>query len=231
VRRLLVLTAIDVEARALARQLGVRSVRRTARLQFRGRGIEIACVGIGVSQLEARAGVWPTPEIVVAAGACGALAPTLSAGDLVVPEAVITPDGSRHAVDALPGLPAGGTVLTIDRVLETADEKARLWVDTGALAVDMESAIIVRWARQRGARVAVVRGVADSATRGVPLDLAAAVSANGRIAKTRAARAMLARPAALGDALALRRDTNAALRAVAAALARVMESGSCTWPS
>lgn len=230
-RGLLVLTAVDVEARTLARHLGVASVRRTARLQFRGPGIEIACVGIGVSQLEMRAGVWPAPELVIAAGACGALAPTLSAGDLVVPEAVIACDGTRQTLDALPGVAAAGTLLTVDRVIETADAKAPLWVETGALAVDMESAIIVRWARERGARVAVIRGVADSAQRGVPPDLAAVVSANGRVAKTRAARAVMARPAALADALALRRDTNAALRTVAAALARVMEGVSCAPPS
>jgi hypothetical protein len=41
----------------------------------------------------------------------------------------------------------------------------------------------------------------------------------------------MARPAALADALALRRDTNAALRTVAAALARVMEGVSCAPPS
>ncbi len=183
----LVFTAIDVEARGLARHLGL------ARVE--------------------------------SAGACGALAPSLATGDLVVPEAIVSHDGSRHATDALPGLARAGTLLTVADVVESPGAKSRLWMETGAAAVDMESAVIVAWARSRGIRVAVVRGVSDSATDAVPADLAALVDVGGRVRAGRAIRAALARPGALADAMHLGRGTAAALKTVAAALARVARRG------
>ena len=47
---------------------------------------------------------------------------------------------------ALPGLRRAGTLLTVDEVVATAELKARLWMETGALACDMESVPIVEWA-------------------------------------------------------------------------------------
>src|SRR3989442_7463297 len=95
----------------------------------------------------------------------------------------------------------------------------------GAAAVNMESAVIVAWAGARGVRAAVVRGVSDTATDAVPADLAALVDVGGRVSAGRAIRAALARPSALADAMHLGRGTAAALKTVAAALARVARHG------
>jgi len=224
VRSLLVLTAIDLEARALARDLGLAAVAGSRWPHYRGGAFEVACVGLRASLLDERAALLRAPTVVVSAGACGALSPSLAEGALVVPEIVLAPDGEHLATDALPGLSRQGVLLTIAEIAETAEAKARLWLETGATAVDMESAPIVRWARQRGARAAVVRGVSDIATSSVPADLASVVASDGRTSPGRAARTILARPAALGQALALRRGTSAALRAVAGALATASRS-------
>lgn len=221
---ILVLTAVDLEARALARDLGLTAVRSTDWPHFRGGALEIACIGLRASQLDTRAAAFRAPTLVVSAGACGALAPGLAEGALVVPETVIAADGERLSTDTVPGLARAGTLVTLDDVAETPEAKARLWLETTALAVDMESAPILRWARARGARAVVVRGVSDTAMHGVPADLAGLVSADGRVSAGRAARAILARPAALGQALALKRGTTAALRAVATALAALTRS-------
>src|SRR4029453_8462530 len=50
------------------------------------------------------------------------------------------PRDARNAPAALTGLWRGGTRLTIEHVLEDGAAKSRLWLDTGAIAVDMESA-------------------------------------------------------------------------------------------
>ena len=223
-RSLLVLTAIDLEARALARDLGLAAVAGSRWPHYRGGALEVACVGLRASLLDERAAALRAPTVVVSAGACGALSPSLAEGALVVPEIVLAPDGEHLATDALPGLSRQGVLLTIAEIAETAEAKARLWLETGATAVDMESAPIVRWARQRGARAAVVRGVSDIAASSVPADLASVVASDGRTSPGRAARTILARPAALGQALALRRGTSAALRAVAGALATASRS-------
>jgi adenosylhomocysteine nucleosidase len=217
VTSILVLTAVDIEARALARDLGL-AARSAAWPHFRGGVLEVACVGLRARELSVRAAAFRAPTVVVSAGACGALAPGLREGALVVPEIVLTADGERLVTDALPGLARAGTLATVADVAGTPEAKARLWLETAALAVDLESAVIMRWARDRGARAAVVRGVSDTAMQAVPPELAALVTADGRVSAGRAARAILARPAALGPALALRRGTAAALRTVATAL-------------
>ena len=217
----LVLTAIDVEARGLARHLGLARVEHSPWPHYRAGSLEIACVGVRAGRIEDRVIACGPPDVVISAGACGALAPALSTGALVVPETVVSADGNRQPTDAVPGLARAGALLTVADVVESAAAKSRLWMETGAVAVDMESAVIVAWARSRGVPAAVVRGVSDTATDAVPADLAALVDVGGRVRAGRAIRAALARPGALADAMHLGRGTAAALKTVATALAQV----------
>jgi adenosylhomocysteine nucleosidase len=218
VPRLLVLTGVDLEARGLARHLGLDPAPGPAGSHFAGGSFEIVAVGVGAGQLETRVSTVVAPALVVSAGVCGALAPELAAGALVVPEAVLGPDGQRRMTAAVGGARRHGTLLTTDRVLRDAAAKSRCWLQTGALAVDMESAAILDWAASRGWPGLVVRGVSDAAARGVPADLARVVQDDGRVRPMRAISAMLARPGALADAVALRAGTTAALKTVAATL-------------
>ena len=221
--RLLVLTAVDLEARTLARHLGLASA-GGAWAHFSGGALEIMAIGLGACHLGSRARPPASSVLVVSAGVCGALAPELAIGALVVPEVVLGPDGRRRATAAVGGPRRHGTLLTVDRVLEDPAAKARRWLETGALAADMESAPILDWAAARGLRALVVRGVSDSAARGVPADLARVIHDDGRIHPMRAVSAMLARPRALADAVALRTATTAALKTVAAALGTLSRS-------
>ena len=215
--RLLVLTAVDLEARGLARHLGLAPAARPW-AQFSGGALEIVAVGIGACHLATRAEAAAAPTLVVSAGVCGALAPELAVGALVVPEAVLGPDGRRRETASVGGPRRHGTLFTTDRVLEDAAAKSRCWLETGALAVDMESAAILDWAAARGVPGLVVRGVSDPAGRGIPADLARVVQDDGRVRPMRAVTTMLARPRALADAVGLRHGTTAALKTVAATL-------------
>lgn len=217
---ILVLTAVDVEARGLARHLGLAPVPESPWPHYRGGVLEVVCVGPRAARLDERA-LWRSPTLVISAGACGALAPDLPVGSLVVPETVIGPAGARLAVASAPPLARAGTLLTVPEVVRTPSEKARLWIETGAVAVDTESSIVLEWARGAGVPAAVIRGVSDGAASGVPSDLAAVVEPGGRVSRGHALRAMLSRPAALADAIALGRGTGAALKTVAHALGSV----------
>jgi adenosylhomocysteine nucleosidase len=220
VRPVLVLTGIDVEARGLARHLALPRVPSSDFPHFAAGALEIACVGLRAGHI-ARAERCRAPSLVISAGTCGALAPALVAGDLVVPETVLGPGPIRYATTALPGNPATGTLVSVDEVVHSGAHKTRLWMESGAVAVDMESAPIMGWARARGVMAAVVRAVADTSERGVPADLAAVVADDGRVRTLRAVSAVLARPRAAADAMALRTTTNTALKAIAQALARI----------
>ncbi len=220
-RPVLVLTAIDLEARGLARHLALPRVPASDFPHFAAGALEIACVGLRAGHI-ARAARCRPPSLVVSAGTCGALAPSLAAGDLVVPETVLGPGGARYATAPLPGNPAAGTLITVADVLHSGAQKTRLWMESGALAVDMESAVILAWAQARGVMGGVVRAVSDTSERGVPADLAAVVADDGRVRTLRAVSAVLARPRAAADAMALRTTTNAALKVIAQALGRIV---------
>lgn len=218
--RVLVVTAVDLEARGLARHLGLSRVTRYDWPHYRGGALDLVCAGPRAAYLEARCGGVESASLVISAGVCGALSPDLTEGDLIVPEAVVVAT-RRIPTIALPELRRAGTLVTVEEIVATAEQKARLWVETGALACDMESAPIVEWAAKRGLHAAVVRGVSDRASRGVSADLAALVEPDGRVRTTRAVRVVLSRPRAISEAMMLRSGTNAALKSVAAALGRI----------
>jgi adenosylhomocysteine nucleosidase len=220
VTRVLVVTAVDLEARGLARHLGLTRVAGRDWPSYRGGALELVCAGPRAAHLAARAAGVESASLVISAGVCGALSPDLAEGDLVVPEAVVAAT-RRLATANLPELRRAGTLVTVEDIVATPEQKARLWVETGALACDMESAPILEWAAVRGLRAAVVRGVSDRASRGVAADLAAVVEPDGRVRTTRAVRVVLSRPRAIPEAMMLMSGTNAALKSVAAALGRV----------
>jgi adenosylhomocysteine nucleosidase len=220
VTRVLVVTAVDLEARGLARHLGLARVAGLDWPHYRGGALDLICAGPRASYLDARGSGVESASLVISAGVCGALSPDLAEGDLVVPESVVAAT-RRLATVALPELRRAGTLVTVEEVVATPEQKARLWVETGALACDMESAAILEWAAKRGLRAAVVRGVSDRASRGVSADLAAVVEPDGRVRTTRAVRVVLSRPRAIPEAMMLMTGTNAALKSVAAALGRI----------
>ena len=228
-RAILILTGLDLEARALARRLDLPRLTSIGAGGF-GRGlVRVAPVGLRAGCLEAR---WASlvsglgRPVVVSAGLCGALDPNLAAGDLVLPERVIGPTGAeacsatdvhRRAVARVPSARIGPIVTTLD-VVATPEAKAELRARTGAVAADMESSVILRAAAAAELPSLVVRGVSDDARQALPPELIDMMSPEGRLRIGRAG-ALLAHPAMLPRALSLHWATAGALRAVAGVLA------------
>jgi adenosylhomocysteine nucleosidase len=196
-----------------------------------GRGtVRLAPVGLRAGQLAAR---WPSlrvglePPLVISAGVCGALSPDLRAGDLVLPESVIGPAAERLNVTPTPygratGLASGarrGTLTTSRDVVATPEAKAALYSQTGAVAVDMESALILAHAARAGCPTLVVRAVSDVASESLPPELIGLVTEDGKLRTSRALALAVTRPRVLPRAMALRRATQRGLVAVARLLA------------
>jgi hypothetical protein len=228
--RILILTAVELEARAMARQLELPAIPSFPFPVF-GRGtVRLAPVGLRAGQLAAR---WPSlrvglePPLVISAGVCGALSPDLRAGDLVLPESVIGPAAERLNVTPTPygratGLASGarrGTLTTSRDVVATPEAKAALYSQTGAVAVDMESALILAHAARAGCPTLVVRAVSDVASESLPPELIGLVTEDGKLRTSRALALAVTRPRVLPRAMALRRATQRGLVAVARLLA------------
>lgn len=107
---------------------------------------------------------------IVRVGTCGALAPALSLGELVVVESAVSADGVSTALGTagpdrvLTGALAGehaGAVVTSDLFYDPDLERQQAWAADGALAVEMECAAIFAVAAQRGVAAAGLLLVTD----------------------------------------------------------------------
>lgn len=106
-----------------------------------------------------------TPAFVLSCGFAGGLNPGLSIGDVIF----TTEDpGLQARLQAAKASPARFHCAM--RIATTVADKAQLRRDTGADAVEMESAAFEEICRERGWRLATVRVISDSAGDELPLD-------------------------------------------------------------
>jgi hypothetical protein len=200
---------VAFEARGLARRLGTAP------------DLVIRAAGLGATRL----GDLPTepgPGAVLVTGLCGGCAPGLAPGDLVIGTEVGPPGGpwrapdpglARHAADLLrvSGLPhREGRLLTVPAVVGSSVAKTGLWRAERAVAVDMESAHVLRWAAGRGVPAVAVRAVADAAEDEVPDILTDALDPAGMV-RVRRLGGWASRPRALPAAWRLWRRSSLAL--------------------
>ncbi len=233
----LVLTAVDLEARDLARELELPRVSRVPFPTYDRSGsrvhLRMAPVGLRACLLPGRWGALVADlvsPLVISAGTCGALAPGLEVGDLVLPESVVGFAGERLSVTlaahagALKLAPKAktGLLLTTSEVVTSPEAKAERWRATGASVVDMESSTILAWASRERCSSLVVRAVSDTADQSLSPALVGLVSAEGRLRAGRALGLALAHPAMIPQALVLRRGTRQALKSVARLIATLV---------
>lgn len=163
-------------------------------------------------------------KCLVSFGVAGGLAPHLRPGAVVLSAEVIGDDRRWQPNDAFRREigelarrlgAAEGPVLGSREVLATEDDKVRAWRDTGALAVDLESAIVARTAEAVGIPFLVLRTIADPAGRKLPPAALIPLSADGTPAFTRVLRDVLRQPRQIAALFGLARETRQALSALA----------------
>lgn len=166
----------------------------------------------------------PTCAGLISFGCAGALDPSLHPGDCLLPDSVITPDGTaavdpawRESLRRLLPYAHGGLLAGVDAPVCTVEDKARLRRDTGARAIDMESHPAALAARQHGLRFAALRVIVDPSRCRVPASALAALGGDGTLSIAALLRSLGAHPADLPalvrlavDALAARRSLHAA---------------------
>ena len=114
-------------------------------------------------------------------GTCGALTPELPLGRLLAVEAAVSADGTSSAlgadrrvepdplltealVDAAGAQPA--TVVSTDLFYDPREGMHERWLESGALAIEMEAAAVLAVARRHGVRAACLLAVTDQLTGG-----------------------------------------------------------------
>lgn len=166
----------------------------------------------------------PRAKCLVSFGVAGGLSPQLRPGDVVMSAEVIGDDRRWRPSEAFHRQigelarrigATDGPVLGAGDVLANEDDKARAWRDTGAVAVDLESAIVARVAEAVGIPFVVLRTIADPASRQLPPAALIPLSANGTPAVARVLREVLRRPWQIAALCGLARETRQALGALA----------------
>jgi adenosylhomocysteine nucleosidase len=157
-------------------------------------------------------------------GIAGGLAPHLEPGNVILSTEVIGDDGCWRAdkrfysqVSEIARYIGAveGPVFGARNIIATEDAKARAWRDTGALAIDTESAIVAQAAEAAGIPFVVLRAIADPATRELPPAALIPLSQNGNPLLTRVLGSVLRRPWQIGALCGLAVETQRALTALA----------------
>jgi len=130
-------------------------------------------------------------DAVLSTGYCGALDPALEIASIVPVSRIIDRSSGEVYETQYQG---GETLVCQDRVAATTEEKATLRRETGAGAVDMESAAVARKALEAGLPLHCIRVVSDTAAEGFELDLNAARGSDGRFRISRILLQALVRP-------------------------------------
>ena len=179
------------------------------------------------------------PELVLTCGFAGGLNPDLKLGDIVFETSFSsrsrgnetqtktnfeTPHVVSYNLDEK--LLAAGAkpakFYCADRIAVTVAEKKKLRAETGADAVEMESAAIHAVCRERGIPCATVRVISDTASEDLPLDFNQLARADMNLDYGKLALAIFKSPGKIGALLKLQKKTRFAAERLAAVLSRIL---------
>jgi adenosylhomocysteine nucleosidase len=160
----------------------------------------------------------------VSFGLAGGLNPALQPGAVLVPQSVID-DGEMYSCDPSLIEWLGGAnakfMMSAKQVAETADEKKKLFEQTLAEAIDLESGAVARVAVAGQLPFAVLRAVADPAQRNLPPAALIALNGAGEIGFLSVLASVFKNPVQIPGLISLGQDAAKARAALIKKLASV----------
>jgi adenosylhomocysteine nucleosidase len=167
------------------------------------------------------------PRWLLSVGFAGALAPHLRRYSVVVPDCITALEGATVEVD-LKAIGAGDPpsqcrLLTVDQIVRTAADKARLHAETGADAVDMETHAIATLAASRGLPFLAIRVISDEANVDLPPEILSLVGPTGGYRIGAAMGALWRRPSSVKDLFVLREHALHSARVLGAAVPPILQ--------
>ena len=212
--RLVILVAVKREAEALAKTLGLKPT-ATPWEWVGGEMIRLYVVGIGAGHIPAGL---REAEGVILAGLAGALETSLQVGEVVV-------DAASAPLPKLEGVRVGN-IKSSECMVTTPAAKAELYKQTGALAVEMESAT-VRGAIGTQQAFVHIRAISDTAQEELDPAVLGYVDEMGQPRWKALAAGLIRRPNRMGYLLQLQRHCDRALARLGQELGKIVNS---SWP-
>jgi adenosylhomocysteine nucleosidase len=168
------------------------------------------------------------PRFLLCVGFSGALQPQQRVGDLVVASEVVDQYGN-HWPAILPNVWAGrgitaGRLLTMPELVSDPQDKQRLGGRFGALAVDMESAVVARLCHQQRVPFACLRVISDDWQTALSPHLVELLRQE-RVSLPRLAGHLLRRPKLIGEIFRLAGQTRRASQRLLGPLTVLIRDG------
>ena len=218
-----VVVALKPEARTLTRKPLV-----TGEMLQLSEGTLLVLSGVGAkaARTAAEALLKRGATALLSWGTAGGLHAALSPGSLVLPEKIISPDKTTFTVDPpwherlterlRANMPLHtGPLLETSTPARTPSEKAALFKQYGAAAVDMESAVVARVADEGEVPFTAIRAVADPAGLTIPTSALDAIDDSGRLRLLRLLQGLARHPRDFFPLVRLTRDFQAARETLA----------------
>jgi nucleoside phosphorylase len=136
-----------------------------------GKSIALLHTGVGRKTCEQRIDILLRQSLsgVISAGFAGGLSGTLSVGDLLVAENFSSPDSLERVCPLLAEHHVCfGKLHTAGSMIDDADQRAALAVETGAIAVDMETEFIARACAKLALPLLSLRAISDTPLQPFP---------------------------------------------------------------
>ena len=184
-------------------------------------GVSILLTGIGRQNAEKSLRDFlaiNSPKFVLTCGFAGGLNPDLKLGEVVFELSTLNPQLSTRL------LAAGATPATFfcaDRIATTAVEKKKLREETGADAVEMESAAIHAVCAEKHISCVTVRVISDTACEDLPLDFNALAKPDKNLDFGKLAWAIARSPGKIGALMELQKKTKFAAEQLAEVLTKI----------
>jgi uridine phosphorylase len=161
------------------------------------------------------------PDLVVTCGFAGGLNPELKLGEVVFELAGPAANDQKLTADLAAAGAKPAKFFCADRIATTVAEKKKLRDETGADAVEMESAAIHAICRERGIPCATVRVISDTANEDLPLDFNALAKPDKNLDYGKLFLAIAKSPGKIGSLMQLQKKTKFAAERIADVLAKI----------
>jgi hypothetical protein len=214
--RIIILTALRIESNAIARQFGTTAPRKSRCVHFShgGCNIEIRTIGIGAILIPPVTP--PPPAAVIMAGLAGALDPALAIGDIIIDEASTWPQQSLQF--------ARRKIHTASQVIATAAQKAELFAQTRAAAVEMENIAAFQFAQKQQAPFLAIRSISDRSNQTIDPAILKFIDPFGQVRPTALLGSIARHPMLLAKLHRLSRDSAVALKSLGQAVEQLIHN-------
>lgn len=190
-RKIGIITALRSEAGCLTHEKP-----RPAELHQIGEHLLLLLCGMGESRVKHAIDLLLKQNVegLISFGTAGALGEGIKPGDIIIPEKIIDANGNSRIVstswrgDVLRNMQNGpfdihqGDIVTTNKVIAGCAEKAALHEKTAAIAVDMESSLVISAADKHNLPALALRIIVDDADMTVPDTVLRLSDAFGQVA-------------------------------------------------